>query len=154
MTKPLPPGRRRTGLAPIRLGWRQFAATAAGLGVLLVVVGIAFFPDWYDEYIKRAGIRQFETIYGFQTGSVSMEPPAGGPTTSWGIVSVVSGREFSRLGVRPGDIPWGPDGHAPALLYEALMASRNGKRASFDVLNAYDWRTTGLRKITVLPRKD
>lgn len=143
---------RPTGLT--RLGWLQLAVVYAGVVAVVLVVGITFRGEWYDLYVSRVAIRDFENVYGFKTGTVTVH--AGNLSYErWGIVSVAADGEFAALGVRDGDLPFRLGGHSTSaiVLYEALEDASTGRASWFEVINAADAARPVPRTINVPPRR-
>jgi hypothetical protein len=118
------------GARLIRLGWPQLAVVCAGLVAVVLVVGIAFSGEWYDLYVRRVAIRDFENIYGFRTGPVTVHLEDYS-YEHWGIVSVTPDGEFAALRVRQRDLLYDLRGRRTGamILYEALMDASTGRRA-------------------------
>lgn len=116
-----------------RLGAAQFAVLLAGLVTVVLVVGIICSYDLYDAY-ARVAVRQFEQQYGFRTGRVLVPDESGNGRDTWGIAVVVSGGLFDRLGVRPGDRPFGYHCCGWASLHHALSTASHGEPTEFEVV--------------------
>jgi hypothetical protein len=126
-----------------------------GVVAILFVVGTAFLDDWYDLYVARVAVRDFEATYGFRMGPVTVHSADGRRAyESWGIATVTVDGEFARLGVWDGDLPFAQHGHGATVLYEALVAASAGRASSFEVVNGRDGGFRTLRVIEVPPRKD
>lgn len=119
----------------LRLGAAQFAVLLAGLVTVALTFGITCSYDLYDTY-ARVAVRQFEQQYGFRTGTVLVPDESGNLRESWGIAVVVSGGLFERLGVRPGDRPFGYHCCGWVYLHDALSMASRGEPTEFEVVNA------------------
>jgi hypothetical protein len=129
--------RRTSGPPLMRLSSSQFALIVASLLILLGVIGIAFAPDWQDWYARRA-VKQFESEFGFQSGTVVVPDASSQPFEAWGITKVIAGGKFEQFGVRSGDIPFEYHGHGESDLYNALRDASCGKSTLFEVVNTQD----------------
>jgi hypothetical protein len=129
--------RPRIGMKLVTVTWRHFAVVAVGLVVVMVVAGILLYPTLYVQYIQEFGIKRFEGQYGFRSGLVLVQSSTSQPERTWGIVSVVPGGTFSRLGVRDGDIPFEYHGGVTDM-YAALQQASSRDATSFQVFNAAD----------------
>jgi hypothetical protein len=133
----------------ITLGRSQFAVVVAGLVAIFAVLVVAFAFDLNDLYARLA-IREYEQQYGFKAGTVRVVDEPAGNFETWGIVAVVAGGPFDRLGVRAGDVPFEYHGHGAMALQSALRGASAGEPSEFDVANAADWmepRTAAIRTI-------
>ena len=118
----------------LRLGAAQFAVLLAGLATVALTVSVICSYDLYDGY-ARVAVRQFEQQYGFRTGRVLVPDDSGNVRETWGIAVVVSGGLFDRLGVRPGDRPFGYHCCGWAYLHDALSTASHGDPTEFEVVS-------------------
>lgn len=116
------------------LGAAQFAVLLAGLVTIALTFGITCSYDFYDAY-GRVAVRQFEQRYGFRSGRVLVPDDSGNVRETWGIAMVESGGLFERLGVRPGDRPFGYHCCGWVYLHDALSMASHGEPAEFEVVN-------------------
>jgi hypothetical protein len=137
MRRQTEPRVRHGGITPFTAGSRQYAILAVGVLFALIVTGIVLYPDLYVRYIQEFGIKRFEAQYGFRTGQVAVRSSAPESQLVWGIVWVVPGGVFSRLGLRDGDIPFAYHGGMTDM-YGALQQASSGEVSSFQVYNAAD----------------
>lgn len=137
----------------LRLGAAQFAVLLAGLVTVALTFGITFSYDFYDAY-ARVAVRQFEQQYGFRTGRVLVPDDSGNLRETWGIAVVVSGGLFERLGVRPGDRPFGYHCCGWVYLHDALSMASHGEPTEFEVVNAAG-RSAGpdAIRLIIMPRE-
>src|SRR5829696_10582302 len=119
----------------LRLGAAQFAVLLAGLVTIALTFGITCSYEFYDAY-ARVAARRFEQQYGFRTGRVLVPEDSGNVRETWGIAVVVPGGLFERVGVRPGDRPFGYHCCGWVYLYDALSIASHGEPAEFEVVNA------------------
>jgi hypothetical protein len=137
----------RTRLTLIRLGWQEWAVVIIGLAAVLAIVAVAAAYDWANLYAEQVGVRRFEVSLGFKWSTLRTNDPSL-PTTTLGIVEVVPGGAFDRLGLRAGDVPFGHSGKGAYEMMLALRESARGRTGSFDAVNVHDWRNS-FRQITV-----
>ena len=117
------------------LGSAQFAVLLAGLVTVALTFGITCSYDFYDAYARTA-VRRFEQQYGFRTGRVLVPDDSGNVRETWGIAVVLPGGLFERVGVRPGDRPFGYHCCGWVYLHDALSTASHGEPTEFEVLNA------------------
>lgn len=123
----------------IQLGRGHFAVLVGGLLGVLAILWIMFSHDWETLYLLHVQVPRLEKAYGFTSGDIEVHRGTNS-WRDWGITSVVHGRRFGRLGVRAGDLPFEHNGLGVIAMCDAIADAERGRFASFDVLNADDFR--------------
>lgn len=139
---------------PIQLASSQFAFVSAGLLAILAVLW-AYSPyEWQELYYREFVVPRLQTRYGFRYGPIRMVRDGTVFYEGKGIVNVVPGGRFSRIGVRAGDAPFEFHGGGFTAMNHALETAERGGFAAFDVVNADDWERgrESFRTIPVYPR--
>lgn len=136
-------------LQPIRLGASQLAVVLSGLTTVAVVMWMTAGYEWEDLYYRDVVIPRMQESHGFAWGALSVECPGMAPYTDHGVIDVVPGGRFSRLGLRAGDVPWERHGHAYTVLHFALASTEQGHFTDLDVVNAHDCRRGAERFRTI-----
>jgi hypothetical protein len=146
--------RTRRRSPTIKLGPPQLAVVLSGL-LTVAFVQWALMPyDWADLYYRDVVIPRMQESHGFGWGAVTFECPGRSTYVSRGVVSVVPDGRFARLGIRPGDVPWGFHGYGYGILRGALEAADRGRFTDVDMINAHDCRSggEGFRTISLHPK--
>ena len=103
--------------------------------VLPIIVGFVFWPAIDLWWTKQAEAPQLQQAFGFTLEERPRAVGGGVPGVRLVITKVVPGGVFDQLGVRPGDVITCLQ-HGEAQFWGALMAAREGYRASISVVPA------------------
>lgn len=130
--------RPRTSSHAIQLGLPQLGVVFSGLLTIAVVFWAMDPYGWEDLYYRDVAIPRMQASHGFGWGAVTLRCPRTTVHTFSGVISVLPGGRLSRLGIRPGDVPWTHHGRGYAALHHALQAAERGNFSDVDVVNAQD----------------
>ena len=123
----------------ITLESAQWWHVAAGLLVVLIVIGLGAMPTWYRVYVVEQRGPALQRCFGFVAAAIDLPGDWSGTPRVFTITSVNPDGILASAGIRPGDAPVGYKHGMDVEFYGDLTAVLDGEDVTFSVVQMADW---------------